>query len=270
MQNVAVINCTEIVYLPVDRIRPNPYQPRRNFDKTPLEELAKSIEQYGVMQPISVRFINGTSYELVAGERRLKACKIAGIKFIPSIIVNINDRDSAAISLIENIQKEDLNFIEEAEGYRNLMLDYNYTIEELAKIVGKSETFISQKLRILRISKRVQRILVENGVSERHARALLKIEDADLQKDIVDKVIKYNLGIKRTEELIESTLKKKEEEIEQKNNKMKIKTYFKDVRIFTNTIKQAVDIMNESGVLTDYNINKDDDTYEISIKIKCN
>lgn len=271
MQNVAVLNCTEIVYLPVDRIRPNPYQPRRNFDKIPLEELAKSIQQYGVMQPISVRFINGSSYELVAGERRLKACKIAGIKIIPSIIVNINDKDSAAMALIENIQKEDLNFVEEAEGYRNLMLDYNYSQEELARILGKSESTIAEKLRILRINKRVQRMLVEYGLTERHARALLKIEDVDLQKEIVNKVVRYNLGIRKTEELIESALKMKTEEyIESKNNTVKIKTYFKDVRIFTNTIKQAIDIMNESGVLTDYNINQDESTYEINIKIKYN
>lgn len=268
MQNVAILSCNEIVYLPVDKIIPNPYQPRKYFDMISLEELAKSIKQYGVIHPISVRFINGSSYELVSGERRLKASKMAGIKIIPTIIVNINDKDSAAIALIENMQRENLNFLEEAEGFQNLMSDFCYTQDELAKILGKSQSTIANKLRILRLSKTIKKIIVENGLTEGHARALLKVEDEKMQKEILSKVTKYGLNVKRTEELIESAFNKNSDRETRKNNN-KIKRCFKDVRLFTNTIRQAVQLMNDSGVETNYIINQNENSYEISIKVKC-
>lgn len=276
MQNVAIISCNEIVYLPVDKIRLNPYQPRKNFDKVPLEELAKSIKQYGVMQPISVRFINGVSYELVAGERRLRACKLAGIDTIPTIIVNISDKDSAAIALIENMQRENLNFLEEAEGFQNLMSDFSYTQEELAHILGKSQSTIANKLRLLRLDKEVKKMLVENLLTERHARALLKIDDEQLQKEVLNKVVRYGLNVKRTENLIESVLANNDtlnddNYIDANNDKksnIKVKRYFKDVRLFTNTIKQAVKLMNDSGVATNYVVKQNEDgVYEINIKL---
>jgi len=147
----------EIIYLSLDKVQPNPYQPRHIFDRTSLDELASSIQEYGVLQPISVRQINGSRYELVAGERRLRASKIAGIETIPAIVVNISEQDSAILALIENLQRQNLHYLEEAGGFLNLMTDYGLTQEEIAERVGKNQSTIANKLRILRLSKAVQK-----------------------------------------------------------------------------------------------------------------
>lgn len=263
MQNVAIISCDEVTYIPIGKIRPNPYQPRKFFERSTLEELAKSISQYGVMQPVSVRYINDAVYELVSGERRLRASKIAGLETVPAIIVNVNDRDTASIALIENIQREDLNFLEEAEGYRNLMKDYGYTQEELAYVLGKSQPSVANKLRILKLDKNILNKILENGLTERHARALLKIEDKEVQEEILNKVIKYGLNVKRTEELIENALNGNSEP----QPRQKIKRYIKDIRLFTNTVKKAVSLMNESGIKTEYTVKEEDKSYEINVTI---
>lgn len=255
-----------IQYIPIEKIRPNPYQPRRNFEKIQLDELANSIREYGVMQPISLRYINGTSYELVTGERRLRASKLIGLETIPAIIIDITDRDSAVIALIENVQRQNLNYLEEAEGYQNIMYDYGITQEELAKKLGKNQSTIANKLRILRLSDEMKTILMENDLSERHARTLLKIPDEKIQKEVVEKIIFQNLNVKKSEELVEQTVQKildnnlpKEEQ--------KIKRFINDIRLFTNTIKQAVDIMNKSGVEAKYLMEEKDHFYEIKINI---
>ncbi len=139
---------SEIKYIPIDSIKPNPYQPRKDFNKKALEELSQSIKTYGVIQPISVRKLQDNSYELVAGERRLRASELANLKEIPAIIVDYRDKESAMIALIENLQREDLNFIEEAEGYRNLIEDHGFTQQELAEKIGKSQSTIANKLMI--------------------------------------------------------------------------------------------------------------------------
>ncbi len=272
MSNAALLY-TEVVYLNIDKIIPNPYQPRKIFEKTPLEELAKSIKQYGVMQPISVRFINGTSYELVAGERRLRASKLAGFDTIPALIINISDKDSAAIALIENIQRRDLNFLEEAEGFYNLIEDYGYTQDQLANVLGKNQSTIANKIRLLKLSYATKKMIIENGLTERHARALLRISEERVRRDVLDKIIKLDLNVKKAEELIDSVMNVNRAEqngldIATPGQGHKIKRVVKDVRLFTNSIKQAVQIMNESGVVTDYDIQQNDDFYEISIRIK--
>ena len=165
---------TKIIMLDVNEIRPNPYQPRKYFDFASLQELADSIKQNGVMQPISVRVIHGCSYELVAGERRLRAAKMADCTEIPAMIIEASDRESAVYALVENLQRQDLNFLEEAEGYQNLMEDYGMTQEEIALKTGKSQSSISNKLRILKLPKEVKKALVDRKLSERHARALLR------------------------------------------------------------------------------------------------
>ena len=265
MENVALTTCTEVLYLPVDSILPNPNQPRRFFDMGPLTELANSILEYGVMQPISVRQV-GMQYELVAGERRLRASKLAKMESIPAVIVEIESKDSAFLALIENIQREDLNFIEEAEGFQRLMKDYEFTQDELADKLGKSQSTIANKLRILRLSDRVHTILLENGLTERHARALLKIESEKTQIDILQKVVKHSLNVKNTEDLIEAVIKKSRRPLQQLNDTSE-KRCIKDIRIFTNTVKQAVEIMNKSGVETVYDMVKRDDGYEITILV---
>ncbi len=267
MVESALLTSKEILYLPIDSIKPNPYQPRKFFERASLEELSNSIREYGVMQPISVRLINGYTYELVAGERRLRASKMAGLTTIPSILISINDQDSAVLAIIENLQRQNLNYLEEADGFMNLMRDYSFTQEELAIKIGKSQSTIANKLRILRLSKNVQKVLIENDLSERHARALLKINDEELQISILHKIIREGLTVKKTEELIEEIISKREINIIKKPE-MRIKQCVRDIRIFTNTIKQAVDIMNSSGAKTDYVVNEVDDGYEIKINVK--
>ena len=245
----------EIIHLPVDKIAPNPYQPRKIFAREQLFELAESIKKYGVMQPVSVRCINGAVYELVAGERRLRASKLAGLATIPAVVVSITDRDSASLALIENLQRENLNYLEEAEGYINLISDYSFTQEQLAAQIGKSQSAIANKLRILRLSPRIHKILLENGLSERHARALLKLDDEDKQLQTLEIVVNKELNVKKTEELVEAIIAR-DIEIERKTKKKQpqAKPYVKDIRLFTNTIKQAVEIMNDAGVSTIYDI----------------
>jgi len=257
----------EIIYLPVDRVTPNPYQPRKFFNKDNIEELARSIKEYGVMQPISVRLINGVSYELVAGERRLRATRLAGISTIPAIVVNIKDQDSAMIAMIENIQRENLNYIEEAEGFQNLIEDYSFTQEELAKRMGKSQSTIANKIRILKLSKRIQKFLIENDLSERHARALLKISDEDKIMEILSKVVEQGLTVKKTEELVEKMLYQDSDQNEQKEEGKKIKRYIRDIRLFSNSIKQSIDIMKDSGFEADYIMDEVEGGYEVLIKL---
>lgn len=267
MGNALLNTNKEIIYLPVDRVTPNPYQPRKFFRKESIEELARSIKEYGVMQPISVRLINGVSYELVAGERRLRATRLAGLNTIPAIVVNIKDQDSAMIAMIENIQRENLNFIEEAEGYQNLIEDYSFTQEELAKRIGKSQSTIANKVRILRLSKKVQKFIIEHELSERHARALLKIVNEDIQMEILQKVVEQGLTVKKTEELVDKVLGKSKEVTEEGKRDIKIKRLVKDFRLFSNSIKQSIDIMKESGFGTDYIMDEIDGGYEILITI---
>ncbi len=261
----ALRNNMEVINIPIDRINPNPYQPRRFFDSSSLTELAKSIKIHGVISPISVRLIGSYSYELITGERRLRASRLAGLKTIPSIVININDQESAIIAVIENLQRQNLNYFEEAEGYKNLMYDYSFTQEDIALKLGKSQSAIANKVRLLRLTKPVQRLLMEHDLSERHARALLKVEREKMQLDILQKVIENGLSVKKTEKLIEQMLKDTEPASNPKLQR--IKRHLKDIRLFTNSIKQTVCIMNESGIKTDYSVSNGEDYFEIKIKV---
>lgn len=237
-----------ITYLGIDCVRPNPYQPRKQFNKGALEELCESIKQYGVIQPINVRKISNNHYELVAGERRLRAAIMAGLKEIPAIVVNINDNDSAVIALIENLQREDLSYLEEAEGYNNLINDHGFTQEELAQKIGKSQSTIANKIRLLRLSPMVKKILSDNSLTERHARALLKLHDEQLQLKVLKIVCEKGLNVKKTEELVERAIEKYTRQEKEMVPQKKFTRAIKDIRIFVNTIRQAIDLMKKSGV----------------------
>lgn len=237
-----------ISYLSIDSIRPNPYQPRRKFGKGALEELCESIQQYGVIQPINVRKISGNNYELVAGERRLRAATMAGLKEIPAIIVSINDNDSAVMALIENLQREDLSYLDEAEGYNNLINDHGFTQEELAQKVGKSQSTIANKIRLLKLPLMVKKMLSDNNLTERHARALLRLHDEQLQLKVLKHVCEKGLNVKKTEELIERAIERILRREKEKTSERKFTKAIKDIRIFVNTIKQAIDVMRKSGV----------------------
>jgi ParB family transcriptional regulator, chromosome partitioning protein len=237
-----------IIYIDLDVIRPNPCQPRKQFRKESLEELCNSIKEYGVLQPVNVRKISKISYELVAGERRLRAAKMAGLRKIPAILVDVKDDDSAILALIENLQREDLSYMEEAEGYANLLNDYHFTQEQLASKLGKSQSTIANKIRLLKLSKEVKKVLADNHLSERHARALLKVHDEKMQLKVLDYVCHKGLNVKKTEELIEKIIQKYPQNLENKKQTGSFTKAIKDVRIFVNSIRQAIELMKKSGV----------------------
>ncbi|MCF6465989.1 nucleoid occlusion protein [Clostridium sp. Cult2] len=255
----------EIKYIPIESIKPNPYQPRKNFNKKSLEELSQSIKSFGLIQPISVRKLQNENYELIAGERRLRASELADLDKIPAIIVEYRDKESAMLALIENLQREDLNFIEEAEGYYNLIADHGFTQHELAEKIGKSQSTIANKLRVLKLPEDIKKDLIENNLTERHGRALLKLPDYELKREVLDKVIKKELNVSKTESLVNDILNDltKEESVEEKQNiKRLIST-----RIYLNTIKKAYNAIKDSGIDAKY-IEKDKGEYvEVSIQI---
>ncbi len=253
---------SDINYICVDSILPNLYQPRKYFDEESLEELAQSINTYGIIQPLSVRKLSEDRYELIAGERRLRAAKKAGLVEVPVIIVDISDGESAAIALLENLQREDLNFLEEAEAYNNLIKDHSYTQEKLAEAIGKKQSTIANKIRLLRLEPEIRNILLENNLTERHARALLKLPDLQLQKKVLKVVVKKQLNVKKTEELIEKELSKHEEGKSSKIKK-KIKGIFSP-RVYINTVKQVFD---KYGLNAQYASKDLDDKIEITITI---
>ena len=239
----------KITYIPLEKIRPNPYQPRRNFENGALEELCGSIKEYGVIQPINVRKTpgSGNQYELVAGERRLRASIMAGLKEIPAIIIDVNEDDLAILALIENLQREDLSYMEEAEGYQNLIRDHGLTQEQLAQKIGKSQSTIANKIRLLKLPPMVKKMLADHHLTERHARALLKLHDEQMQLKILQKVCEKELNVKKTEDLVQKVLDKYVDPSMYENGK-RLTRSIKDIRIFVNTIRQAIDVMKKSGV----------------------
>lgn len=253
--------------IPINSIRPNPYQPRRTFDRKALEELSQSITAYGVIQPISVRQITSESYELITGERRLRASKLAKLADIPALIVEYRDRESAIIALIENLQREDLNFIEEAEGYNNLIIDHNFTQQELAEKIGKSQSTIANKIRLLKLPSDIKKTLIEEGLTERHGRVLLKLPDDEIRYMVLDKVVSKSLNVSKTENLVEDileNLRKREEE--QYIPKQNIKALI-NVRIYLNTIKRAFKAIKEHGINAEYKEVDKGDCVEVLIKL---
>ena len=189
----------EIVNIRIDNIFPNAYQPRKFFNEDALAELSQSIKEHGIIQPITVRKM-GEKYELVAGERRWRAARMASLDVVPCSIIEITDTQSAEIALLENLQREDLNFIEEAEAYFNLINDHNFTQDQLAQRMGKKQSTIANKMRLLKLSSNVRLKCLENNLTERHARALLSLPTEELQVKVVDKVVKNSLNVKKTEE----------------------------------------------------------------------
>lgn len=252
----------KVVSIPIHSIFPNPAQPRKYFDSISLEELTASIEEFGVLQPISVRKVRG-GYEIIAGERRYRAAENAGLDTIPAIIMNIDEKKSALLALLENLQRDDLSFFEIAESYQNLIRTQGMTQEEIAKKLGKSQSTIANKLRLLRLYPRTKRLILEYSLSERHARALLHITDEEAQLLAVRTINEKKLNVSQTEELIKKMLRSGVSS----HQKLQLKS-FQDIRVFTNTIKHALEIMRDGGVNADMETNSFDWGIEYVIKVK--
>lgn len=230
-----------IFNIPINEIAPSPVQARQYYDNLSLTELAKSIEEYGVIQPITVRKTEYGEYELVSGERRLRASVIAGLDTIPCIVIDANIQKSAVFSLLENLQREDLSFFEVAQSYKNLIREQGLTQEELAKKVGKSQSTISNKLRLLKLSPKARRLIKDYSISERHARCILTIPDEELQLEIIGQVYRDKLNLRQTEKLVEEYMEKNRKpmaEIKLKNDSL----------AFLGTVRRAVETMRKNGV----------------------
>ncbi len=257
----------KIFQIPVDSIIPNPYQPRQIFDSLGIEELANSIREYGVIQPITVRRISKDMYELVTGERRLRAAKSLRRPTIPAMILNISDNDSAVIALIENLQRKELGFFEEAEGYYHLITDHGMTQEEVAAKTGKKQSTVANKLRILKLSPYLKKIVSENKLTERHARALLRLPDEEQQWKALMKIVEKNMNVRAAEEYIDSLLAAKEEEMLLPPPAPVMRRKKTDFRIFLNTIDKALEMVREAGVKPKTKKTEFEDYYEYTIRI---
>lgn len=258
-----------IVYqVPIDSICSGPYQPRKYFNHAALQELAESIRIYGVLQPISIRKLNG-GYEVVTGERRLRAARMAGLQTIPAILLKISDSESAVMAFVESIQRQNLSFLEEAEGYRNMIEDYGLTQEQLAVTVSKTQSCIANKLRVLRLEDSVKKLLLDYRFTERHARALLRLPDEDTRLLVLEQMILEEMNVKRTEELVERTLDMLSGcTVSRSEKKEKCYVRIGDFRLFTNTIKQSVEAIRRTGVEVLYEDQQDEESCEIIIQIR--
>lgn len=233
-----------ILYLPVGQIHPNPSQPRKIFDADGLQELAGSIRTYGILQPLTVRRRNG-EYELVAGERRLRAAKIAGMTEVPCILLTVDEEQSSMVALVENLQRRDLDYIEEAQGLARLMRQYGLNQEQAAARVGKSQSAVANKLRLLRHSPAVLSALRENGLSERHARALLRLPTEEERLAALAVVIRQQMNVAKTEEYIDSLLARKRQPEPKKGIR---KLIVRDVRLFINSVNHNLDLIRGAGI----------------------
>jgi ParB family chromosome partitioning protein len=262
------INSHEVQFIDVNKISPNPFQPRKTFNEEALQELALSIREFGVIQPLLVRSSSGGEYELVAGERRLRASKLAELVHVPVIIKDLDDKEMAELAMIENLQREDLHYLEEAEGFQQLIANFGFTQEELAKRVGKTQSTIANKLRLLKLEANVREVLVDENLTERHARALLKLNDPDLQVRVLNTIKEKNLNVRETEGLIEDILADISREMAKKDTpKQNMVKIVKDVRIFLNTINTVIGEMKKTGLKIKVKQEQDDDYITINLRI---
>lgn len=254
----------QILQVPLSKIVPNPYQPRKEFESEALSELADSIRQYGVLQPLLVAPGPGDNYILIAGERRLRASTMAGLGTVPVIVSEYTTQQIAEIAMIENLQRKDLHYLEEAEGYEQLVNTFHLTQESMAVRVGKKQSTIANKLRLLRLSPSIRAMLHESDLTERHARVLLKLENEETQKAVLKKVLKEHLNVRQTEALVEKTLKE-----EGRENKKKPRIVIvNDVRIYLNSIKEVMQTVKESGIPSSMEQEMDGDDVVVTLRIK--
>jgi len=263
---VEIVTKNDIQHLKICDIVPNPFQPRKTFHAEALKDLAASIKEFGVIQPLLVRRVKD-SYELVAGERRLRASKLVGLEEVPAIIKELNDKEMAELAMIENLQREDLHFLEEAEGFHQLIANFGFTQEELANRMGKSQSTIANKLRLLKLSDEVKRELYQGSLTERHARALLKLTEAVQQEEALAIIKERGLNVRESEMLIQEIIDEISREKDKKAPKQNVVRVIRDVRIFLNTINNVVGQMKKSGLKVKVNQEQDDDYITVKMVI---
>ena len=260
LRRKGMLDSTRVLFLPVEDIHPNPDQPRKTFSRQSLEELSASIQALGLLQPLTVRRQDGR-WELVAGERRLRAAKLAGLKEVPCLSLQIDSQQSSLLALVENLQRRDLDFWEEATALEKLIRTYNLSQEEAAKRIGKSQSAVANKLRLLKLPADVLELLRDHGCSERHARALLPLETPGLQHQAVETIIRDKLTVAQTEKLVQELLSPAP-------TRQKAKRTFvvKDVRLFLNTLNRGMALMQSAGV--DAKCQREDRENEILLTIR--
>ncbi len=254
---------SKIVQVPVMQISVNRYQPRKSFKREELRQLAKSIEHNGILQPLTVRRINNFEYELISGERRLRAAVLAGLSSVPCIVIYCSGKQSAVYSIVENVQRAELNYFEQAEAMRMLIKDFSFTKETVAQQLGKRESTVSDKLKLLNYSREERDLILENSLPERSALCLLKIENERARKKVLKKVIENSLNVAQIEDVVERLLSPNKDKKELKHQTIIIK----DIRLFYNTINKAVKTMQSSGINATEEKTETDEFIEYKIRI---
>lgn len=267
---------SRIVWIATDKIRPNRAQPRVNFESNAALRLADSVRRYGILQPLTVRVIenaqDGRCFELIAGERRFRAAVMLQMQSVPCVIMEADERKSAELALVENLLRQDLNFFEMAKAIRRLIDSFELTQEEVAKRLSLTQSAVANKLRLLRFGEEEQQFILASGLTERHARALLKITDGALRKKATEHVIKWRMNVANTEQYIERVLneEKQKAEIEKSLSKPKMKPVIKDIRLFFNSVDHAVETVKSAGIDISSTREECEDEYVIEIRVAKN
>lgn len=254
----------EVIQLSVNQIEPNRFQPRTIFNEEKIKELAQTIHTHGMIQPIVVRKTDEEKYEIIAGERRWRAANLLEWEHISAIVRNMSDAETASVALIENLQREELTVVEEAKAYASLIELHSLTQEALAQRLGKNQSTIANKLRLLKLPEAVQEALLQKSITERHARALIKLKDTEKQIEILQLIIEQDLNVKQTEEKIDQ-INTPQEKLKRK--RPQLKGISKDIRIAMNTIRQSLSMVSDSGLKIESDEEEMDDYYQITIKI---
>ena len=257
-----LLESTRVTMLSPDCIAPNPDQPRRTFDSDGLTELADSIRVHGILQPLSVRRKGGGRYELIAGERRLRAAMICGLTEVPCLVMDVERQESCLLALIENLQRRDLDFWEEARALERLIQVYGLSQEEAARKVGKSQSAVANKLRLLRLPEEVLGLLRDNGATERHARALLRLPSPESQTETARQLVKEGWTVSRTEQHVDELLKNGG-----RDKKSRRPLFIRDVRFFLNTLDHSLTVMRSAGVDAKSHRQEEGDDILLTIRI---
>lgn len=256
-----------VLNLPMGKIHPNRFQPRTIFDDSKIEELARTIHTHGIIQPIVVRTMENGDYEIIAGERRYRAMKSLQWVEVPAIIREMSDKETASVALIENLQREELTAIEEAQAFQQLLELHELTQEALAQRLGKGQSTVANKLRLLKLPEQIKESILKREISERHARALVPLKNEELQLQLLEEIKEQDYNVRQLEQRIREIL----EPIEKvKKPRVKRKSVSRDVRIALNTIRESLTLVNKTGIDLKAEEEEHDEYYQITVKIPKN